>query len=211
MEKHASTCQWRINAKPFTKGDPDGKWIVSDFFSQHSCRDCESKRKRNYNSKTINGACKAVSTFIPSEKRLGSTKQLMDMTRESDGIHLTKSHAYKIVQTKSQNSVPVHIGQYLLLESYFEFLCAKDENGTFVLETQSCTWNPLLHQFKRCYVYFSYVKEFWARNGCTPLFAVDGTFTTSGIIKHTVETQVYLYTTFLIIVQTYDGMIKDSE
>ena len=46
-------------------------------------------------------------------------------------------------------------------------------------------------------------------SGCTPLFAVDGTFTTSGIIKHTVETQVYLYTTFLIIVQTYDGMIKD--
>ncbi len=105
MEKHASTCQWRINAKPFTKGDPDGKWIVSDFFSQHSCRDCESKRKRNYNSKTINGACKAVSTFIPSEKRLGSTKQLMDMTRESDGIHLTKSHAYKIVHTKIQSRI----------------------------------------------------------------------------------------------------------
>jgi len=111
----------------------------------------------------------------------------------------------------NKNSVSVHIGQYLLLESYFEFLCANDEIWTLVLETLFCTWNPLLHQFKRCYVYFSYVKEFWARNGCTPLFAVDGTFTTSGIIKHTVETQVYLYTTFLIIVQTYDGMIKDSE
>jgi len=66
--KHdASTCQWRVRAKPLTKGEPDGKWIVSEFFSQHSCRDCESKRKRNYNSKTINGACKAVSAFIPSK------------------------------------------------------------------------------------------------------------------------------------------------
>ncbi len=81
------------------------------------------KFTKYYNSKTINGACKTVSTFIPSEKRLGSTKQLMDMTRESDGIHLTKSHAYKIVQTKSQNSVSVHLGQYLFLKSYFEFLC----------------------------------------------------------------------------------------
>ena len=118
----------------------------------------------------------------------------MDMTRESDGIHLTKSHAYKIVQTKSQNSVSVHLGQYLLLKSYFEFLCAKDESGTFVLETQFCTWNPLLHQFKRCYVCFSYVKEFWSRKGCTPLFAVDGTFTTTGIIKHT-----------LLFAVSYDG------
>jgi len=32
MEKDTSTCQWRVNAKPFTKGEPDGKWIVSGIF-----------------------------------------------------------------------------------------------------------------------------------------------------------------------------------
>ena len=100
----------------------------------------------------------------------------MDMARESDGIHLKESHARKIVQSKSQNSVTVHIGHYFLLKSYFDFLCEKDENGTFLLESQICTWNSSLHQSKRCYVCFSNVKEFWSRNGCTPLFAVDGTF-----------------------------------
>ena len=44
------------------------------------------------------------------------------------------------------------------------------------------------------YVCFSYVKEFWSRNGCTPLFAVDGTFTTTCIFKHT-----------LLFAVSYDG------
>ena len=106
------------------------------------------------------------------------------MARESDGINLKGLHARKIVQNKSQNCVTVHVGHYFLLKSYSDFLCEKDENGTFLLESQICTWNSSLHQFKRCYVCFSYVKGFWPRNGCTPLFAVDGTFTTTGIIKH---------------------------
>ena len=39
--------------------------------------------------------------------------------------------------------------------------------------------------------------------------AVEEHFTSND--KRYVKTQVYLYTTFLIIVQTYDCMIKDSE
>ena len=116
------------------------------------------------------------------------------MAKESDGINLKVSHARTIVTSKSQNNVCVHLGQYLLLQSYFDFLRQKDEQGTFVLESQMCTWNQSLNQFKRCYVCFSYVKEFWSRNGCTPLFAVDGTFTTTGIIKHT-----------LLYAVSYDG------
>ena len=50
-----STCQWCVTAEPFSKGNPDGKWIVSEFFSHHSCRDSESKRKYNYRTKTIGG------------------------------------------------------------------------------------------------------------------------------------------------------------
>jgi len=191
------TCQWCVTAKPFTKGNPDGKWIVSEYFSLHSCRDSESKRKRNYSAKVINGASQTVRNFIPSKQRVGSTLQLMNMARESDGIHLKESHARKIVQSKSQNSVTVHIGHYLLVKSYFAFLCEKDANGTFLLESQICSWDSSLPQFKRCYVCFSYVKEFWLRNGCTPLFVVDATFTTSGIIKHT-----------LLFAVSYDGNNK---
>ena len=33
-----STCKWCVIAKPFVKGDPGGKWIVVDFFPQHTCR-----------------------------------------------------------------------------------------------------------------------------------------------------------------------------
>ena len=168
-----STCKWCVIAKPFVKGDPGGKWIVVDFFPQHTCSDCDSTRKRNYDTKMITEASNTVSNFIPSKKRVGSTQQLMVMIKESDGINLKKTHASNIVNSKSQNSVCVHLGQYLLLQTYFDFLREKDEEGTFLLETQMCTWNHSLNQFKRCYVCFSYVKEFWSRNGCTPLFAVD--------------------------------------
>jgi len=85
-----TTCQWCVTAKPFTKGNLDGKWIVSEYVSLHSCSDSASKRKYNYRTKTINGACQTVSNFIPSKKRVGSTQQLMDMVREwilSSGFH----------------------------------------------------------------------------------------------------------------------------
>ena len=116
------------------------------------------------------------------------------MTKESDGITLKKSHAHNVVQDKALNSVPIHIGQYLLLKDYFAFLSAKDETGTFVLETQTCTWDESLEQFKRCYVCFSFVKTFWSNNGCIPLFAFDSNFTTTCIIKHT-----------LLFAVSYDG------
>jgi len=65
----------------------------------------------------------------------------MVMTKESDGINLKVSHARNLVHSKSQNSVSVHLGQYLLLQTYFDFLHEKDEEETFVLESQMCTWN----------------------------------------------------------------------
>jgi len=99
-KKDPSTCQWFVNAKPFSKGSPDGKWIVSKFVSHHSCRSCDSKRKRNYNSKTISKACNVVSSFIPAKKGSGSTQQLMYMTKASHGIELKRSQAYKIVNNK---------------------------------------------------------------------------------------------------------------
>ena len=107
---------------------------------------------------------------------------------------LKKSQAPNIVKDKGQNSVSIHIAQYLLLKSYFDFLSLKDQEGNFMLETQSCTWDASLLQFKRSYVCFSFVKIFWNNNGCIPLFAVDGTFTKSGIIKHT-----------LLFAVSYDG------
>ena len=193
-KNNPSTCPWMINAKPLIRGNHDGKWIVNEVISHHSCCDSEAKRKRNYSTKTITTASSVVKSFIPSKKRLGSTQQLINMAKESDGITLKKSHAHNVVQDKALNSVPIHIGQYLLLKDYFAFLSAKDETGTFVLETQTCTWDESLEQFKRCYVCFSFVRIFWSNNGCIPLFAVDGTFTTTGIIKHT-----------LLFAVSYDG------
>ena len=82
----------------------------------------------------------------------------------------------------------------MLLKSYFDFLSGKDQNGTFILETQTCNWDASSGQFKRCYACFSFLKQFWTNGGCVPLFAVDGTFTTSGVIKHT-----------LLFAVSYDG------
>ena len=80
------------------------------------------------------------------------------------------------------------------MKPYFDFLSDKDQEGTFILESQTCTWDASLQQFKMCFVCFLYVKEFWANNGFTPLFAVDGTFTTSGIMRHR-----------LLLAVSYDG------
>ena len=121
--------------------------------------------------RVISNASTTVSTFLQSEKRVGATLQLQNMAKAADGINLKKSHAFNIVQNKSSNSTHIHIGQYLLLKSYFEFLCDKDQNGTFVLETQPCTWDPSLEQFRRSYVCFSFVKEFWSKGGCIPCWA----------------------------------------
>ena len=99
-KKDPSTCQWLVHAKPFSKGNPDGKWVVSKFVSHHSCRDCDSKRKRNYSTKTISTACNVVSSFIPTKKGTGSTQQLMDMTKASHGIQIKRTQAYKIVKNK---------------------------------------------------------------------------------------------------------------
>ena len=181
-----STCPWLVNAKPVTRGDYDGKWRVSDFVSHHTCCDRDSKRKRNYSSKIINEASNVVSSFVPPKKCRGSTQKLIALTKENDGISLKKSQAHNILKDKGQNNVSIHIGHYLLLKSYFNFLSQKDQEGTFILDTQTCPWDASLEQFKRCYVCFSFVKKFWMNNGCVPLFAVDGSFTTRGIIKHTI-------------------------
>ena len=127
-----------------------------------------------------------MSSFVPPKKCRGSTQKLIALTKENDGISLKKSQAHNILKDKGQNNVSIHIGHYLLLKSYFNFLSQKNQEGTFILETQTCTWDASLEQFKRCYVCFSFVKKFWMNNGCVPLFAVDGSFTTRGIIKHTI-------------------------
>ena len=98
-KEDSSTCQWFVHAKPYCKGRPDGSWIVSDFLSHHSCHDCDSKRKRNYFTKLISKASTTVSTFLPSKKRIGATQQLQNMAKAADGISLTKSHAFNIVQS----------------------------------------------------------------------------------------------------------------
>ena len=99
-KKDPSTCQWLVNAKPFSKGNPDGKWVVSKYVSHHSCRGCDAKRKRNYKTETSSTACDVVSSFISTKKGSGSTQQLMDMTKASHGIQLKRSHAHKIVKNK---------------------------------------------------------------------------------------------------------------
>ena len=63
-----STCSWLINAKLLIRGENDGDWVTSDFICDHTCSDSESRRKRNYSSKTINDASNAVSSFVASIK-----------------------------------------------------------------------------------------------------------------------------------------------
>jgi len=108
-----------------------------------------------------------------------------------DGITLGKSQAYRIVKSKTSTSKYIHIGQYLLLKSYFDFVFDKDQKGIFAFETQPCTCDLPLEQFRRSHVCFSFVMEFWSKGSCTALFVVDETFTTTGIIQHTLLFAVY--------------------
>jgi len=80
-------------------------------------------RRGKETTNTIAEASKTVNNFIPSKTCVGSTQQLMVMAKEADGINLKESHARNIVHSKSQNSVCVHLGQYLLQKNRTLILC----------------------------------------------------------------------------------------
>ena len=128
-KKDPSTCQWFVNAKPFSKGSPDGKWIVSKFVSHHSCRSCDSKRKRNYNSKTISKACNVVSSFIPAKKGSGSTQQLMDMTKASRGIQLKDRKLIKLFRVK-ETKIDAQLHLVLTRRGFANLRCGRANHVT---------------------------------------------------------------------------------
>ena len=118
-------------------------------------------------------------------KHLSHQKMSWSDSSADNGLDLKAGQAHSIVQEKSQNGMHVHIGQYLLLPSYLDWLKEIDPDGNLVLETQACSWTNK-DQFKRLYISFPYIQKFWRKGGCLPLYAVDGTFTTSGKFKHTI-------------------------
>ena len=183
--KNKDICPWFVECKPIRSTLNESGWKIAKMISSHTCNGTDSKRERNYNHGQLRKASKVLKTFIPSKKKSGSTNQLTMMIKNSDGIHINKGQAHKIVQDISQNGVHVHIGQYLLLLSYVQFLQEVDQEGSFEIETGISTWINK-EQFKRMYVAFSYVKQFWRKGGCIPLYAVDRTFTTSGKFKQTI-------------------------
>ena len=66
----------------------DGKWIINEIISHHSCCDSDVKRKRNYSTKIMSTTNSVVSSFIQSKERLGIFTAIINMTKESDGIIL---------------------------------------------------------------------------------------------------------------------------
>ena len=130
--------------------------------------------------------------------------------KATDGLDLKAGQAHNIVQEKSLNGMHVHIGQYLLLPSYFDWLKEIDPDGNLVLETQPCSWTNK-EQFKRLYISFSYVQKFWRKGGCLPLYAVDGTFTMSGKFKHTILFAVSYDANNKLVMLAYAICDKENE
>lgn len=172
-------------------------WSIYSFIGQHSCKDSESVRKRNYQHSQIDSTCIPLKGFVPNKRTQGGgAKQVIDIASK-DGMAIGRGQAHSIVRTLRVDSVPVHIGQYWLLKSYFATLQDKDPGGTFKLEMETKKkdwndWNPA-PQFKRCYVAFSFTKHQWTV-GSVRIIVTDGTFTKTGIFTHTI-----------LLAVTYDG------
>jgi hypothetical protein len=191
-------CQAHVFAKEVSNAMGEGShWFIYSFNGQHSCKDSESVRKRNYQHSQIESTSIPLRGFVPNKRTQGgAAKQVIDIASK-DGMAIGRGQAHSIVNTLRVDSVPVHIGQYWLLKSYFAILEDKDPGGTFKLEMETKKkgwndWNPA-PQFKRCYVAFSFTKHQWMV-GSVRIIVTDGTFTKTGIFTHTI-----------LLAVTYDG------
>ena len=146
--KNPFVCPWSVECKPTSTHD--GTWKIVNIVGNHTCSDDGSNRKRNYHRNSLEDASQVLQTFIPSKKCRGATHQLTTMMKATDGLDLKAGQAHNIVQEKSLNGMHVHIGQYLLLPSYLDWLKEIDPDGNLVLETQACSWTNK-EQFKRLY------------------------------------------------------------
>ena len=181
--KNPFVCPWSVECKPTSTHE--GMWKIIIIVSNHTSSDDGSNRKRNHHRNSLEDASQVLQPYIPSRKSCGASHQLTIMVKATDGFDLKKGQAHSIVQEKSQNGIHVHIGQYLLLPSYLDWLNDIDPDGNLVLETQACSWENK-EQFKRLYISFSYIQKIWCKGGCLPLCANDGRFTTSGKFQHTI-------------------------
>jgi hypothetical protein len=195
-KQNETICQCHINARPVKNSDGclTGEWKICSFHGVHTCSDYESTRKRNYKCSVLNAVSPSLSGYVPNrKKRIGAAQQVREIAQRSNGIHLTKSHAYKVVTAKRRDGIEVHIGQYFLLTSYFQHLKRADPEGSFILETQHSLWQSEFRQFQRCYVAFSFAKYAWSV-GSIRVVTSDGTFTTSPVFNH-----------IILLAVTHDG------
>jgi Transposase, Mutator family len=190
------SCQFHVYArKANSKEIEKDSSISSDHFKitsinlLHTCKECN--RKRNYDTSTLELSFSSVDDYLPPCKaKGGGAKQLRKTAQAANGLKIEESHSFKIVSNKTDSSVPKHIGQYYLLQSFFESRKVLDPHGTYILETQYCYWNSNIRQnihlpqFKRYYIASSTMKHLWTHG--LRLMVSDGTFTTSGFFKHVI-------------------------
>jgi zinc finger SWIM domain-containing protein 3 len=181
--KVAGVCQAHLFTRPCRDAD-SSEWEIYGYNGVHSCDEKDAIRKRNYKTAHLELASAALKDFVPNKRSQGgAAKQVVDIAKRN-GIDVRKSHANKIVSSKRNDSVEVHIGQYWLLESYFQLLREADPQGTFKLKKQSVDWDSR-PAFLRCYAAHSFQKHIW-REGCMKIITVDGTFTKHGYFEQTI-------------------------
>ena len=188
-KKAVGSCRAHINVV----GKTEDNCEILSMDLQHTCHESEAKRKRNYKLKDIALLSEAVQMYQPTANREGNARQLKDITKVSTGFTLKTGQAYRYVHERSSDTIHAQIGQYMLLPDLFQELKLQDPDGTHLLESQECSWNNDLKQFRRCYVALSFMKHFWKRS-LIRMIVIDGTHTKLNAFKH-----------IILIAVTYDG------
>jgi hypothetical protein len=183
--KNANGCRAHVKAV----GDsPDEMYITSMDFT-HTCNQ-EKQRKRNYFTRDISNMSDAIKVWELASS--GNAKQFSKIAKTATGVTLKKGQASRAVKEKSHDLVEVHIDQYFWLPSVFSAYAEADPEGTYVLESTPCMWNPELKQFTRAYICLSIAKHFW-EHAVIRMAVNDDTFTHSACFKH-----------IILICTTYD-------
>jgi hypothetical protein len=184
----------RASKKRTEKEGESSKWKITKSALDHTCNN-QGDRVRNYRSADLENAFKVLSQLkattaaaTTSQTRgqgIAAASKLSNLALQTTGRPIKLAQARKMVaKLRPETSLEMQLGQFHLVQSYFSIMRNQDPMGSFLLEEETCQWNPDLMQFRRYYVCLSAMKHAWI-TGSMRVMVPNGAFQVNGILQNT--------------------------
>jgi hypothetical protein len=171
----------------------------------HTCEEGSNRRKRNYRTKDISSISNIVLTVYQPATG-GNAKQFATMTKAATGVNLKYGQGNLAVKSKSDDTIEAHMGQYYWIPSLFKAYQENDPAGTYYVESDTCSSDQELSQFKRCYACLSIAKHFWSSAGIR-LIACDGTHIVLITTTYNSNNEIFVLAFAIVDVENSDNWV----